>query len=204
MIAPIRLQQLDASQADGRHPELAALLALSQAGLPVASLVVVPSAAETRFYELNNLPARLRALFAGVDPYDPDEDDLEALAPEAKAMIQTHFLLDEFIDQFYAALAPLSPRLRLRRAGDHPGLEAAKGRPALLALKALWAAEWSQAAIAARLRQAGTLAPSPTAVIVHEADMQPAPEPLLAQVKRTVPGLRHAWVNPAHQILGVS
>ena len=147
-------------------PELAALAQLAAAGVRLAPLRVVPSTAEETFYRLNNLPAQLSALFAGLDLSDPDEDDLEELAPAAQTLLRQHFLLDEFVDLFYTGLAGLPARLRVRRPNTlkteggtvAEGRVVTKGRPALLALKDTWADDWSFDALWARTTRLGTVA----------------------------------------------
>jgi len=147
-------------------PELGALRRLAEAGFRVAPLRVVPAAAEETFYRLNNLPAQLSAFFHGLDLSDPDEDDLEVLAPEAQRLIRAHFLLDEFVDLFYAGVAGLPAQLRVRRAAAPPtvpgtlpaGRVVTRGRPALLALKETWADDWSLGALRARTTAEGSVA----------------------------------------------
>ena len=148
--------------ADDASPELAALTRLAAAGVRLAPLRVVPAAAEETFYRLNNLPAQLSTLFSGLDLSDPDEDDLEERAPAAQALLRQHFLLDEFVDLFYAGLAGLPPRLRVRRP-NAPGTQengrvVTRGRPALLALKDTWTDDWSFGALWARTTAEGTVA----------------------------------------------
>ena len=167
-----RLEPLHAGDKDAG--EVAALYALQEAGLKVAPLRIVPAAAEESFYRLNNLPARLNALFAGVDPGDPDEDDIEELAPEARRLLMTHYLLDEFVDLFYEGLAGLPGRVRLRRPQEGgqarlPGRVASRGRPALLALKTLWTDDWSFDTLMARL-QGGGVALAARPVLVQSAE----------------------------------
>ena len=146
------------------HPELGALWRLAEAGFKIAPLRVVPDAAEETFYRLNNLPAQLSDLFRGLDLSDPDEDDLEERAPEAQRLIRAHFLLDEFVDLFYAGLDGLPAQLRVRRlaapkiADTSAGRVATRGRPALLALKEIWADDWSFAALWARTALEGSVA----------------------------------------------
>ena len=153
------------------HPELGALRRLEEAGFKVAPLRVVPDAAEETFYRLNNLPAQLSDLFRGLDLTDPDEDDLEERAPEAQRLIRDHFLLDEFVDLFYAGLDGLPAQLRVRRlaaseasatssgAGAPPtGRVVIRGRPALLAVKETWADDWSLPALLARTALEGSVA----------------------------------------------
>ena len=140
--------------------EVSALYALQEAGLAAAPLRLVPAAAEETFYRLNNLPGRLSALFKGVDFADPDEDDVEELAPEAQQLLRSHYLLDEFVDLFYDGLRGLPGRVRLRRpqeAGEalRRGRVASRGRPALLALKNLWTDDWSFEGLMARLKTGG-------------------------------------------------
>ncbi len=152
----------DPAAADSTFPELAALARLAAAGVRLAPLRVVPAAAEETFYRLNNLPAQLSALFAGLELRDPDEDDLEERAPTAQALLRQHFLLDEFVDLFYAGLSGLPPRVRVRRPNvpgtQEPGRVVTKGRPALLALKDTWADDWSFGALWARTTAQGTVA----------------------------------------------
>ena len=158
--------------ADPAEPaELGALRRLAAAGFQVAPLRVVPDAAEETFYRLNNLPAQLSALFSGLDLGDPDEDDLEERAPAAERLVRAHFLLDEFVDVFYAGLAGLPAQLRVRRcyppgsytpsphrAGGVTGRVVSRGRPALLALKETWADDWSFGALWARTTTQGNVA----------------------------------------------
>lgn len=153
---------LEGAADSAEHPELSALHRLAAAGFRVAPLRVVPAAAEETFYRLNNLPAQLGALFSGLDLTDPDEDDLEERAPAAQRLVRAHFLLDEFVDLFYAGLAGLPPRLRVRRPHS-PGAAATgrvvtRGRPALLALKETWADDWSFGALLARTASEGSVA----------------------------------------------
>ena len=162
------------------NPEIAALRRLRDAGLAVADVAVVPARVEERFYRLNNLPERLLEVFAGVDPADPDEDDLEELAPDAQALLERHFLLDELIDAFYERIADLPSRLHVRRPG-RAGRRATRGRPALLAMKLLWADDWSFDALAARVPRDATFALEARDVLVHGED-EPAPPELAGRV----------------------
>ncbi len=138
--------------------ELGALRKLAAAGFKVSPLGVVPADVEETFYRLNNLPSQLKALFSGLDLTDPDEDDLEERAPDAQRLVRTHFLLDEFVDLFYAGLGALPARVRVRRPyplapgtlEPSSGRVVTRGRPALLALKETWADDWSFGALGAR------------------------------------------------------
>lgn len=154
--------------ADPAEPaELGALRRLAAAGFRVAPLRVVPAAAEKAFYRLNNLPAQLSALFSGLDLGDPDEDDLEERAPAAERLVRAHFLLDEFVDLFYAGLTGLPAQLRVRRpytSGPYTpnpvraGRVVTRGRPALLALKETWADDWSFGALLTRTARDSSVA----------------------------------------------
>ena len=157
------------------NPEVAALRRLRDAGVAVADVAVVPAQVEERFYRLNNLPERLLAVFTGVDPADPDEDDLEELAPEAQLLLERHFLLDELIDAFYDRIADLPFHLHVRRP-CRSGLRAARGRPALLAVKRLWADDWSFGALAMRVPREGTFALEARDVLVHGVDEPASPD----------------------------
>ena len=150
--------------------ELAWLLRAEQAGVPVTPMVVVPVAVEAAFYALNNLAEQLQRLFDGVVSDDPDEDDLEELAPEAIALVRSHALLDEVIERLYESFAVLPAGVIVRRAGS-AGNVTRRGRAALLEVKRAWASEWEVEAIAARLRAGQGLAPVPSPVVVHDADI---------------------------------
>jgi hypothetical protein len=151
--------------------ELSALERLARAGVPLARIAIVPAGAEERFYRLNNLAERIRALFDDVDLDDPDEDDIEEVAPRAQALLVGHYLLDETIDEFYRAIGPLGARLQVRRAGE-AGERVAAGRPALLAVKRLWQRTWSIERVLGRLRSGGPLAPDAAPVLIHAADAE--------------------------------
>jgi len=152
-----------------QHPELADLAALSAAGLPVGSVVVVPSAVEERFYRLNNLPALLNEVFAAVDPADPDEDDVEEAIPAAEALVRQHYMLDETVDDFYRATADLTDRVHVRRPMCN-GEVALRGRPALMALKRLFQSDWSYEAVWERLRRGHGIALEARPALLHDID----------------------------------
>lgn len=157
------------------EPEVLAMQRLLTAGMPCGWLVV-PAALEERFYRFTNLPARLREAFVGVDPNDPDEDLVEEAAEAAAEAIAQSFLLDEAIDAFYAGLEGLASTVVVRRAGVGPSPTAARGRPALLAWKRLYADDWSVDAVMARLRARRSLALDARPVVVHDAAEHGAPE----------------------------
>lgn len=168
-VAPMNLSALSQDQASLKDPELAAFVKLHQAGLAIAPLRVVPAGSEERFYQLNNLPTRLNELFADLDPTDPDEDEVEELFPDAQTLVKNHYLLDEFIDLFYRSLEGLPGRVRVRRPSVWPGRSATRGRPALIALKQLWADDWSFEALTARLQARRQFSLEARPVIVQAA-----------------------------------
>ena len=161
------------------EPELSALQRLEDAGLTLAPLRVVPAEVEETFYRTNNLPAQLSALFRGLDLSNPDEDDIEELAPEAQALLKAHFLLDGAIDLFYEGLSPLPSRVRVRRSGatdEESGLTATRGRPALIALKNIWVADWSFEALMTRLEKSHSVALQARPVLVGAEGLEPTPD----------------------------
>jgi len=157
--------------------EIAWLLRAERAGVRVTPMVVVPTDVESGFYALNNLPEQLRRLFDGVAGDDPDEDDLEEIAPHARALVRGRALLDEVVEQLYEAFTALPERVVVRRAGAD-GSETWRGRDALLALKRIWADDWEVDAIARRLRAGHGLAPRGQSVLVHDALLTRVREPL--------------------------
>ena len=162
------------------EPELSALQRLEDADLSLAPLRVVPAEVEETFYRTNNLPAQLNHLFGGLDLSNPDEDDIEELAPEAQGLLKAHFLLDETIDLFYEGLSPLPSRVRVRRGGGNPkkepGHTATRGRPALIALKNTWVEDWSFDALMTRLEKSHSVALQARPVVVSAAGLEPAPD----------------------------
>ncbi|MDZ7800352.1 MAG: hypothetical protein U5K81_06120 [Trueperaceae bacterium] len=153
--------------------EPAELAALAAGGLPLAPILWVPAAAEATFYRLNGLPHRLEALFETLDPVDPDEDDVEELAPRARALLREHVVLDTWIDAFYDRLERFPSPVRVRRPGTAGRVEP-RGRPALLALRATWADAWSDDRVLARARATGSVHATPAPVLVQAADDAPA------------------------------
>lgn len=191
MSIPLRqLQPLSLADIGAEHPlrdvdEIRALTTLRDAGDPelvLAPFRIVPPEAEERFYKLNNLPAQLRDLFAEVDPEDPDEDDIEELSPDAQKLISSHYLLDEFIDVFYDGIAALPGQVRVRHpfgtGYDPEGDAVVRGRPALIALKRLWASAWEFEVLMDRLEHHHTIALDPHPVIITAAGLDDAPADL--------------------------
>ena len=197
----------DIAAAADAAPELEALARLAAAGVRLAPLRVVPAAAEETFYRLNNLPAQLSALFADLELSDPDEDDLEERAPEAQALLRQHFLLDEFVDLFYAGLAGLPTRLRVRRLNG-PGVDAegrvvTRGRPALLALKDTWTDDWSFEALWARASSTGSVALAARPVLLAPPSQTDAGDAEAGRASQLLGQRVRLWHDPALGATGV-
>ncbi len=188
---PLPLTDLTDRGDDGS--ELGWLRLAGDHGVPVAPIVVVPARVESDFYRWNHLAPRWTQLLSAVDPRDPDEDDLDELLPRAAAWVMEHALLDGVVDAFYAALGGLPARLTVRRPATE-GLVAPRGRPALLALKRTWAAEWEVDAVLGRVAAGvGWLAPA-RPVLVHGADLRPDPQ-LSAAVTTALGRPVRAWAD---------
>lgn len=178
---PDDVAALGADHPDAPHPDRdvagpagraeVASLREAAASTPLAPRVWVPASVEAAFYRLNRLPPRLEALFDGVAGPDPDEDDVEELAPEARALIAGHALMDLFVEAFYEALRPLPSPVRVRRLGT-AGRVAVRGRPALLALRATWADDFTDAAIVGRLQAGGGVVPPARPTVLHADDVE--------------------------------
>ena len=148
--------------------ELTFLSQLAQSGFRTAPIVVVPAALEEHFYRLNNLPAQLAVIFKNLDLADPDEDDIEDMAPQARALLKKHYLLDEVIDVFYREIEALPRKVQVRRmAAD--GYTATRGRPALMKLKQLWTDDWSFDAVLDRLDAKQTFGLEARPILLHAA-----------------------------------
>jgi hypothetical protein len=195
---PLELPHLlDAKGARADDPELETLRRAAADGVAVAPVLVVPSGVEADFYRLNNLPQRLAALFDGVDLDDPDEDDIDEIAPEAQALVGSHALLEEVVEALYERSAELGAELVVRRAGS-AGTRVPNGRPALLALKRTWIDDWSAEALLERLVGGRGLAPPARPVLFH------GPEARRAEAFGTSAGIGEAWVDEAGRLVRVT
>src|SRR5699024_704082 len=85
-----------------------------------------------------------------------------------------HYLLDEFIDEFYEVSGVLGASRRVRRPAEE-GSSCRGGRASLLALKRHWAADWEFENIWQRLMRSGQLLPEPRALLVHPGGESPLP-----------------------------
>ena len=154
--------------------EIQALLTLEKAGHQLAPIVIIPAALEKRFYRLNNLPGQLARIFQRLDLQDPDEDDVEDAVPAAQALLKKHYLLDETIDLFYAALKVLPAKVQVRRPEGSTVYTATRGRPVLMKVKQLWQDDWTFDAVMARLDKKQTFGLEARPVLLHGADEREA------------------------------
>jgi hypothetical protein len=178
--------------------ELTHLQRAEAAGVAVAPMVVVPEHVEGDFYRWNNLPARLLDLFAALHPTDPDDEELEELVPTAQTWVMEHALLDGVIDNFYEACAELPARLQVRRPGEG-GVVALRGRPALIAVKRCWAADWTLAAVLSRAQRGVGWLPEPRPVLLHSSAL--APDAALGSAASTTLGtVVQAWSDERGRI----
>jgi len=161
------------STESGDQPaELTWLRTLADSGFPVTPLVVVPARAQEFFYQLNNLGERVTQVFEGIDLGDPDDEDIEDLAPLAQELVTGHYLLDEFVDAFYDACRPLVQERTARRPGRE-GVACSGDRESLLAVKQLWAADWEFEAVWQRLMRGDRVLPPPRPVLLHQREAGP-------------------------------
>jgi len=180
--------------------EISSLQRLADEALELAPMRIVPASAEDAFYRLNNLPDQLSSLFARVDASFPDEDDIEELAPQAQQLLKRHYLLDEFIDQFYGALEDLPSALRVRRC-ETEGQRVIKGRPALIALKDIWTNEWSFDTLMNRLERTKSIALNAAPVIIGAADEALASPEVQERVQTILGTQVSVWT---HNELGIT
>jgi hypothetical protein len=166
--------------------------------VPVTPMVVVPVEVEAGFYRLNNLPDRLQALFRDVDLDDPDEDDIEELAPAAEALVRGHALLAEVIEALFAQFDTLPPTVAVRRSGTE-GVRTARGAPTLWAVKRCWAAEWRDEELARRLTTGLGLAPDPRPLAIHDGEVREVGVDALGHP----PGVARAWADASGRLARV-
>lgn len=178
----------------GSGDELDRLAELHREGLAVAPIMLVPAEAQENFYRYGNLVQQLSELFLGVDPADPDEDDLEERAPQAMALITGSYLLDEVIDRFYDTVNLLPRSRRVRRPGEE-GLLASGNRASLLALKRIWASDWSFASLVSRLEAERSFRLEAAPVLVHASDEPTTDAALLRAVERILGERRTVYVT---------
>jgi hypothetical protein len=118
---------------------------------------------EEQFYLSNNLPEQLRNVFKAFNPRRLDEDALEVACERAQKMVRESYLLEDFVAQSYTALknVGVERNLHVRRefSGNLSGqLEPGQDRRgALLALKRVWAQDWSFEAVLGRLDASGQI-----------------------------------------------
>lgn len=118
---------------------------------------------EEDFYTGNNLPEQLRHLFSPINPRRVDEDALEPLCDKAQGLVRASYLLDDAVQKFYRAVRNadvLGGTVHVRRDGEATGETAtafAPGTEALVALKKLWANDWTFDAVLTRLDDTGSV-----------------------------------------------
>jgi hypothetical protein len=184
-LLPKPLEQLDARDPSLQELEVQHLKRLSDAGIAVAPLLVVPASLEEYFYRLNNLPTQLSTVFAKVNLKNPDEDDVEDAIPRAQALFKRHYLLDEVIDMFYEGLEFLPEHVIVRRASSE-GKTVLKGRPALMALKEVWMDDWSFETVLERIERTKTIGLEARPTLISAESMGKADSSLLNQVKNVL------------------
>ena len=178
------ISRLDLADTGFSHdaPELDELAFLAGRGVLVAPIMVVPAREEEEFYRNASLVPQLNGIFSPVDPADPDEDDIHDFAPAAQELLLGNYLLDEVVDWFYDTVEGLPGRLRVRRPGS-PGILADGPRAALLALKSIWAADWSVDGLLDRLRTTRSFSLAARPVLLHPAD-EAAGEKLSGEIRK--------------------
>ena len=162
--------------------ELLALKTIEEAGIPVTQTVVIPIEIEEEFFRLNNLEARLNHLLGSLDVSNLDEDDLEDVATEAQPLIDSHYLLDEVIDNIYLSLDPLGDYIRIRLPGQGGQIKVS-GRSALMAVKSLWREAWTAERIAQHLNKKVNSPNLAGPILCQPPNEIPAPQPLLEDVQ---------------------
>jgi hypothetical protein len=202
-LLPKALSLLASNDPSLQQKELQDLKRLSDTGLKVAPILVVPAGLEEYFYRLNNLPAQLSTIFAKIKPKNPDEDNVEDAAPLAQALLKRHYLLDEIIDMFYEQLEFLPERVTVRRAGSD-GKTVSKGRPALMALKDLWTDDWSFEAVLERLERSQTIGLEARPTLITAESTGPATNSVLSQAKSILGRAVELEINEALGITKVS
>jgi hypothetical protein len=194
----LKVHQIDFSGDVDGAPELAALAALHAEDIPVAQLLVVPGRIEEEFYRTNNLVPQLQQLFRGLNLTDPDEDELEDVAPGAMRLIEEHYLLDEVVDGFYEAVTVLPQEVRIRRP-DSAGKLVRRGRASLLELKRIWARDWSVDALFRRLTASGSIELAERPVLLHAAD-EPAPDEVRRRASALLGREVRVWVDAGRRV----
>ena len=121
---------------------------------------VFTARSEEQFYLSNNLPERLRDLFAPINPRRVDEDALESLCDRAVRLLTESYMLEDFIAQAYTALGHVgltAAALHVRREAGGGVVTGDGRRGALLALKRVWAQDWTFEATLERLDSSGSV-----------------------------------------------
>jgi hypothetical protein len=114
---------------------------------------------EEQFYLSNNLPEQLRTIFKAFNPRRLDEDALEVACERAQKLVRESYLLEDFVALFYTALknVGIEGHLHVRREFSGQFETGQDRRGALLALKRVWAQDWSFEAVLGRLDASGNI-----------------------------------------------
>jgi hypothetical protein len=131
---------------------------------------VYTSLAEEQFYLSNNLPEQLRELFKPLNSRRLDEDLLETLTGRAHKLVLDAIMLEDFVSMSYTAFknVALTGTFHLRRPNDKHTEAASDRRGMLLALKRVWAYDWSFERVLERLDKSGKIGLDARAVYVLE------------------------------------
>jgi hypothetical protein len=120
---------------------------------------VFTSLAEEQFYLSNNLPEQLRDLFKPLNLRRLDEDLLEVLSKKAHRLVLDAILLEDFVAMAYTAFRNVAFEggFHLRRPGGTHLEQGRDRREMLLALKRLWAFDWTFDEVLARVDETGAV-----------------------------------------------
>ena len=175
----------------------------------LATGFVFTARAEEAFYLSNNLPEQLRLIFAGLNPRRLDEDALENACQRASRLIVESYMLEDFIAQAYLALRNTgleNASLHVRRERSKTlenTLESGDGRRgAILALKRLWARDWSFDAVLERLDTTGSVALEERPALVF-AGHGGTPDPNLSGVASRALGVSVRALADGGKIVGL-
>jgi hypothetical protein len=114
---------------------------------------------EEQFYLSNNLPEQLRDVFKPFNPRRLDEDALEVACERAQKLVRESYVLEDFVAQSYTALKNVGVEgtLHVRREFSSKSETGQDRRGALLALKRVWAQDWTFEAVLERLDTSGKI-----------------------------------------------
>ena len=136
----------------------------AHAGVDVPAGLVLLRQAEQTFYLTNNLPERIRAIFAPLNLRRLDEEAFEQACERAAALVRECVLLDDLTYMLHLAAhnAGVTGLAHWRRPGAGAA-EAASGRAGslLVSLKRLWAGDWEVDTTLERFEATGAIGLEP-------------------------------------------